>query len=196
MSRDRDRSNSRSEKRSERKGGLRLAVFPGEFSVCRMHPKARIPRWIHESTLYTATRTPEELALIAETGHVPTGVKSEDGWSAIRVAGTLDPKLLGVQAALTVPLAAAEIPALTVSTFDTDYLFVREKQLEDAVATLAAAGHVFDDAGDIDVDALDIEEPAANDDEDFDDEDFDDEEDEDLDDEDDEDLEEDDEEKK
>ncbi|MEM8930745.1 MAG: DEAD/DEAH box helicase [Acidobacteriota bacterium] len=114
--------------------------------MCRMHQRARIPRWIHDSAFYSATRTPDELALIAETRLVPSGVKHLAGWRAIRVLGTLDPKLIGVQAALTVPLAEAGIPALTLSTFDADYCFVRGEQLDDAVARLSAAGHVFEAA--------------------------------------------------
>jgi hypothetical protein len=52
-----------------------------------------------------------------------------------------DLALTGVAAALTAPLAAAEISVLVVGTYDTDYLFVREEALARAVAALEAAGH-------------------------------------------------------
>jgi hypothetical protein len=57
------------------------------------------------------------------------------------VAGPLDFALTGVAAALTAPLAAAEVSVLPVATFDTDYLFVREAALDRATAALRAAGH-------------------------------------------------------
>ena len=61
--------------------------------------------------------------------------------AACKVAGPLDFALTGVAAALTSPLAAAEISVLPIATYDTDYLFVREETLSRAVAALEAAGH-------------------------------------------------------
>lgn len=39
------------------------------------------------------------------------------------------------------PLASARIPVFAIATFDTDYVLVREAQLEQAVAALRSAGH-------------------------------------------------------
>ena len=50
--------------------------------------------------------------------------------------------LVGVLAALTTPVAAAGVGVFAVSTFDTDYVLVKEIQLTAAVATLESAGHV------------------------------------------------------
>jgi hypothetical protein len=44
-------------------------------------------------------------------------------------------------ASLATPLARARIPILVISTFDTDYLFVREERLAAAVRALETAGH-------------------------------------------------------
>ena len=63
------------------------------------------------------------------------------GWRGLKVVGPLDFALTGVAAALTAPLAAAELSVLVVATYDTDYLFVRESALAAAVAALEVAGH-------------------------------------------------------
>ena len=42
---------------------------------------------------------------------------------------------------LTQPLAEAEVPIFALSTYDTDYVLVREPQLDAAIEALAAAGH-------------------------------------------------------
>lgn len=72
---------------------------------------------------------------------MPAGVRIEVGFRCLRVAGTLDFSAVGVLASLLVPLAAAGIPVLALSTFDTDYLFVKDAALEVAVQALRAAGH-------------------------------------------------------
>ena len=124
--------------------GLRLAVLPQTFGICRLSPKTRIPRWIHNSSFYSISRSPEELSLICEEAVVPSGVKVEGGWSAFKVVGTLDMTLLGVLASLSLPLADARIGLITISTYDTDYLLVRSKKLPKAIEALTRAGHRFE----------------------------------------------------
>ena len=50
---------------------------------------------------------------------------------------------VGIVAALSVPLADAGIGIFVVSTYDTDYLFVRDADLAGALAALRAAGHAI-----------------------------------------------------
>ena len=124
--------------------GLRLAVLPQTFGICRLSPKTRIPRWIHNSSFYSISRSPDELSLICEEALIPNGVQVEGGWSAFRVIGTLDMTLISVLASLSLPLAEARIGLITVSTFDTDYLLVRSKKLSKAIDVLTRAGHRFE----------------------------------------------------
>jgi hypothetical protein len=55
--------------------------------------------------------------------------------------GPLDFSLIGILAALTGTLAQANVSVFSLSTFDTDYLLVRERELECALKALEAAGH-------------------------------------------------------
>jgi hypothetical protein len=57
------------------------------------------------------------------------------------VQGPLDLTLTGVLAALAGALAEAGVSLFAVSTYDTDYLLVRQKDLDRAAAALRAAGH-------------------------------------------------------
>ena len=72
---------------------------------------------------------------------VPAGTHAEAGWRCLRVAGAMPFTLVGVLASLTTPVAAAGVGVFAFSTFDTDYLFVKEAELPAAVAALRAAGH-------------------------------------------------------
>jgi hypothetical protein len=120
--------------------GLSLLVLPARLSICRLPPEAPLPDWA-TGELTALTRTPDELSVVCDEQCVPDGVRAESGWRALKVAGPLDFSLTGVLAALAAPLAAAKISIFAVSTFDTDYLLVKETVLNAAVQTLRDAGH-------------------------------------------------------
>jgi hypothetical protein len=79
--------------------------------------------------------------VVAAAAAVPRDAKAERGWRALHVDATLDFGLTGILAALVVPLAETGVSIFALSTYDTDYLLVREPQLPAALAALRAAGH-------------------------------------------------------
>ena len=85
-------------------------------------------------------RTAEELSIVCAEQAVPAGVTCQRGWRGLKVAGPLDFALTGVLASLAGPLAEAGVSIFAISTYDTDYLFVREEQLGTAIDALRRAG--------------------------------------------------------
>ena len=71
----------------------------------------------------------------------PAGATVERGWRALGVLGPLDFGLTGILASIAAPLAAAGVSIFAISTYDTDYVLVRETALATAVDALRAAGH-------------------------------------------------------
>ena len=120
--------------------GLNLLLLPGRLGVCRLAPEAPLPSWAG-GKLVAITRTADELSIVCEQCYIPDEVQAEKGWRALKVAGPLDFSLTGVLAALAGPLADAKISIFALSTFDTDYLLVKETILSAAVQTLRSAGH-------------------------------------------------------
>ena len=78
--------------------------------------------------------------------NVPSDVKADRGWRALKVEGPLDLALTGVLASLANPLAEAQINLFAISTFDTDYLLVKGYNLARACEVLRQAGHGVADA--------------------------------------------------
>ena len=74
-------------------------------------------------------------------GHVTAKTFLDRGWRIIEVRGPLDLAQVGVLAALSKPLADAGVSVFAVSTYDTDYLLVKEDVLEQALSVLSARGH-------------------------------------------------------
>jgi hypothetical protein len=73
---------------------------------------------------------------------IPGGVIFEKDWRAFKVKGPLGFVLTGVVSSLSKPLADAKISILYVSTYETDYLFVEEKNLEKAKKILAKSCNI------------------------------------------------------
>jgi hypothetical protein len=119
---------------------LKLVLLPGLYAVCRLHKDASVPAWASPGEFLSITRTAEELSVVCSQNLVPDDVRCERGWRCLRVAGTMDFSMIGVVASLVTPLAEAGIGIFVVSTFDTDYLLVKEGEIERAMAALRAAG--------------------------------------------------------
>lgn len=122
---------------------LTLLVLPDTFAVCRLAPDALVPDWTKGSSLVAITRTTDELSIVCNEVIVPEQQRCERGWRALQVAGPLDFALTGILAAIAAPLAEALISIFALSTFDTDYVLVRQHTLDSALQTLEKAGHTI-----------------------------------------------------
>jgi hypothetical protein len=117
---------------------VKLAVLPGTLAVCRLPASDRIPSWaleLHEGFV-SITRTPDELSIVCPQEAVPPDTQVEEGFRALKVPGPIPFEQTGVLASIATPLAAAGISIFAVSTFDTDYVLVRETDLDRALAAL------------------------------------------------------------
>ena len=123
---------------------MKLHTLDELYAIVRLEPDAELPDWVRGGHFWSATRSESELSIVCCEEDVPTNASAERGWCALELAGPLDFSLTGVVAALVSPLAEAAVPIFVISTFETDYLFVRERDLERSVDALAEAGHSVD----------------------------------------------------
>ncbi|MCP2256924.1 hypothetical protein LX15_000607 [Streptoalloteichus tenebrarius] len=122
--------------------GLTLDVLPGRHAVARLAPDHPVPADLWRAAgLVSVTRTVDELSVVCPEAHAPAGARVEGDWRVLTVRGPLDFALTGILADLAGALAEAGISLFAVSTFDTDHVLVREKDLDGAVAALRSAGH-------------------------------------------------------
>jgi hypothetical protein len=122
--------------------------MPGEYAICRLGADGALPAWATRGRFFSVTQTSDELSIVCEAETVPNGVRLEAGWRVVGVQGPLDFELTGILAAMAEPLAAAGISIFAVSTFDTDYVLVRARDLERVLLTLRNAGHHVSDRED------------------------------------------------
>jgi hypothetical protein len=121
---------------------LPLEVLPDTLAICRLPPEAALPSWATApSAFVTVSRTRDELSITAVQHAVPGGVRCERDYRALRVRGTLPPDLVGILVSIAEPLARAGLSIFAISTYDTDYVLVKARDLPAAVEALRAAGH-------------------------------------------------------
>lgn len=123
--------------------GLALDVLLDRYAICRLDPTESLPDWAFEGAFSSVSRTAEELSIVCSERVVPEEVQCERGWRGIRVLGPLDFAIVGVISSIADPLRAAKIGLVAISTYDTDYIFVRADCLGRAVKVLREAGHAF-----------------------------------------------------
>ena len=121
--------------------GLTLTLLPEIFAVCQLAPDAPVPDLPRGGSLCSWTRTATELSLVCAAADAPNDARCEAGWRSLVVAGPLAFEEVGILAALAGALAAAEISLFVLSTFDTDYLLVKQESLDAAIEALRKRGH-------------------------------------------------------
>lgn len=118
------------------KYNFHITPMPGEYSIVRMGPAEQVPEWVECGVFYSITRTPEELSLLVESAAVPAGLEMETGWQGLKLEGPFPFNAVGILASILTPLAESGISILAVSTYDTDYVFVKAEQMPDALRVL------------------------------------------------------------
>jgi hypothetical protein len=116
---------------------IEFSVLKGTYAVCRLNPEIKIPSWILERPFFAITKTTSELSLVCDQADLPDQIEAERDWSIIKVLGPLDFNKTGIIATLSKALAEARIPIFVISTYETDYLLVKEKSKQMTVSLLA-----------------------------------------------------------
>ena len=120
---------------------LRMAALEQEFSVCKVKDYSLID--LGQPFVFTGS-TDEERSLVCPTAIVPQNtVERDDGWKALRIIGILDFSLIGILARISSILAENRIGIFAVSTFNTDYIFVKENDFDKSIKALEDAGLII-----------------------------------------------------
>jgi uncharacterized protein len=122
---------------------LIMEVLKGKFGVCRLECNEEVPGWFLGSEFFSVTKTSEELSIVCSQHIIPHNVKCEKDWCILKVLGPLDFSLVGILASISNILAKNGISIFALSTYDTDYILVKEKDLDNSVAALSNENYEF-----------------------------------------------------
>ncbi|WP_428264854.1 ACT domain-containing protein [Haliangium sp.] len=132
---------------------LPLRVLAEPLLILRRDPNDKvavteeIPAWARDGGLFSMTRSDRELSLVCWARALPADEpRPERIWRGLEISGPLDFDLVGILAAVAVPLAEAGVSIFAISTHDSDYVLVQEPQLATAIAALRDRGHTVETA--------------------------------------------------
>lgn len=124
---------------------LKFSRIPGSFAVCRLAANTTLPEWAIGGAFFSVTSTAEELSIVCPEANVPGDVQHEKHWACFKLHGPFPFAETGILLSFIRPLSENAVPVFAVSTFDTDYVLVKENWVETAIQVLTQAGHGYID---------------------------------------------------
>ncbi len=120
---------------------MKLKKIEHDLTVCKVQNVSDIDM---TSEFYFIGKTDEEISLVCKTEDTPSRtVERDDGWKGFRIQGTLDFSLIGILSKLSGILADHKIGIFAVSTYNTDYILVKEEIFARALKILASEGYTI-----------------------------------------------------
>lgn len=118
---------------------MELKRLGHKLTVCKVTKSSDINM---DTDFYFIGKTDEELSLVCKTEDVPQNtIERDDGWRGFRIQGNLDFSLIGILSKLSGILAENKIGIFAVSTYNTDYILVKEENYERALTVLTSKGY-------------------------------------------------------
>ena len=118
---------------------MELKKLEHSLTVCKVRDMSEIDT---TAEFYFIGKTDEELSLVCKTEDAPVDtIERDDGWQGFRIQGTLDFSLIGILSKLSGILADHKIGIFAVSTYNTDYILVKEENFNRALKALASEGY-------------------------------------------------------
>lgn len=117
-----------------------------KYTIMKFPKDTSIPTAFHAIEGFKSiTYTEDECSIIAPENTIPTdqALAIDHDWFIIQIVGELDFSLVGILTQLANPLAENQISIFALSTYNTDYLLIKNKDKEKAIRVLSDCGHVF-----------------------------------------------------
>jgi len=121
---------------------MKLKVIDCEFNVCKVDNIEQID---FSQEFVFLSKTSDEISLVCEINATPSDViSSEPGWKALKITDSLDFNLVGVIARISGILAKAGISIFVVSTYNTDYVLIKNENFERGTQALSNSGYIIE----------------------------------------------------
>lgn len=125
---------------------LTLVALSGRYGICRLGPDEPAPAWGLQGEFFSVTRATDELSIVCAEAQIPAEVLCESGWRLFKIDAVMDFSLVGIVAGISAALAGANVGIFVLSTYNTDYILVKQPDFAVAAAALQAAGYTVLDA--------------------------------------------------
>lgn len=118
-----------------------LKLLEDKFAIHSFAEDETIPAEVFKAPIFFIGKTYEELSIVCPEDIVLNSIEQENGWVALEVMGPLAFSLTGIMSQISGVLASANISIFAISTFDTDYILVKQDTVEQAIKSLRKDGY-------------------------------------------------------
>lgn len=122
---------------------LDFTILKGAYSIYRLDKDSAIPNWIYDSDFYSLTRTQDELSIVCKEVDIKIDDKImiDKHWRILKINGPLDLSQIGIIANISSLFKENKISIFPISTYDTDYILVKNQQIDKATTVLKNNGY-------------------------------------------------------
>jgi hypothetical protein len=123
---------------------MNLIVLANKYSIYRFNTDSTLPDWIYQSDFYSVTRTNEEISVVALQSDLNSKeIVCNRDWRILKISGPLDFALIGIIADIAHIFKKKKISIFTISTYNTDYFLVKQKDLKIGIEALSKNGYTI-----------------------------------------------------
>jgi hypothetical protein len=115
---------------------LTMKLLKEKYGVCRLNKTDLIPDWAQSEGFFSITRTSDEVSIVCSQDNIPGDIKCEKDWKVLKIEGPLDFSLIGILSSISTILAQKGISIFAISTYDTDYILVKNNDIDNAIESL------------------------------------------------------------
>lgn len=113
---------------------MQLEQLNSDLTVCKITSVASVD---FSKPFTFVSVTDDEISLVCETAYLPENTTEiETGWQGLKISGVLDFSLIGIIAKISSLLADQQVSLFVVSTFNTDYILLKNENYQKALEVL------------------------------------------------------------
>lgn len=120
-----------------------LQVLDETFAIHSLDVDSEIPASVLKCELFFIGKTLDELSIVVPQSLTIPALETDFDWRVLEVLGPLNLTLVGIMSEISGVLATANVSIFVVSTFETDFVLVKNNQLDEAKSALTNAGYRF-----------------------------------------------------
>jgi hypothetical protein len=111
---------------------INLIPLTYDFTIYQLSVGHKVPYQIYRSGFCSVTKTSDEISIVTNCNVHFKDLKSSTGWKGFKVEGILDFSKVGIIHDITRVLKENNISVFVISTYNTDYIFVKNESLNKA----------------------------------------------------------------
>lgn len=116
-----------------------IKKIDGTFSICKVENFSKVN--FDDDFIFVA-KTDEEFSIVCRESRYPINtLRCDKGWNMLKIDGELDFSLVGIISKISTILADNKIPVFVVSTFNTDYILIKDMYIKKTIEVLSKEGY-------------------------------------------------------